>query len=149
MESTAARPTAHDQGQGHEQQEDHTSAQTNPQQSNTQAIQQQQAGQQAGSAAVAATAQAPNPISAPDLNALSQGDLASLSLQNLPADLNLMPLLGPDGNPLSDQDLINLPFMMPMNMDGSGGMMNMPIMPQNMITNGTLFLLSASKGQPD
>lgn len=60
-----------------------------------------------------------------------------------------MPLLGPDGNPLSDQDLINLPFMMPMNMDGSGGMMNMPIMPQNMITNGTLFLLSASKGQPD
>lgn len=57
-----------------------------------------------------------------------------------------MPLLGPDGNPLSDQDLINLPLMMPMMMDGSG-MMNMPIMPQNNITNGMPFLPSVWQGE--
>lgn len=47
-------------------------------------------------------------------------------------------MVGPDGNLLSNEELMNMPLMMPMMMDGSG-MLNMPSMPQNNITNGRLL----------
>lgn len=144
MEGSASTGQGQDQGQGKEQQDNRTSNEANPRQSNTQPQQQSEAGQQATVAT--ATAQAPAPIPAPDLNAIPQGDLANLSLQGLSSDLNLMPMLGPDGNILSDQDLMNMPLMMPMMLDASG-MMNIPSMPQNNITNGTLLSPSADQGR--
>lgn len=51
--------------------------------------------------------------------------------------MNLLPMVGPDGNLLSNEEIMNMPLMMPMMMDGSG-MLNMPSMPQNNITNGML-----------
>lgn len=75
----------------------------------------------------------------PDLNALPQGDLANLTLQGLPADLNLLPMLPQDGSLLTDEQLMNLPLMMPMMMDNNG-MLNMP---QNGMTNGTSLPVAA------
>lgn len=90
---------------------------------------------QATGAPHAASVQAPASIPVPDLNALPQGDLANLSLQGLPADLNLLPMLPQDGSLLTDEQLMNMPLMMPMMMDNNG-MLNMP---QNGMTNGTFL----------
>lgn len=150
MDSTAAPPTA--QGQAQAEQPANTQAntqQSETQQPNTQPDQSQLDQQESTTTAAApapasapapapaATAQTPASIPAPDLNALPQGDLANLSLQGLPTDMNLLPMVGPDGNLLSNEEIMNMPLMMPMMMDGSG-MLNMPSMPQNNITNGML-----------
>lgn len=138
MDSTAPPPTAQDR----EQVKHDEAAQANAQhpetrQSNTQP-QQSQSGQEAITTAAAAAAQTPASIPAPDLNPLPQGDLSNLPLQPLPADLNLLPMVGADGNLLSSEELMNMPLMMPMMMDG-GGMLNMSSLPQNNITNGRLL----------
>lgn len=142
MDSTAPPPAA----QGQEQAEQAANDQANTQQSdiqqpNTQPHQSQPDQQQPKSAAAAAAApaaeQTPASIPAPELNALPQGDLTNLSLPGLPTDMSLLPMVGPDGNLLSNEELMNMPLMVPMMMDGSG-MMNMPSIPQNNITNGRL-----------
>lgn len=158
MESTPAPPTA--QGQAQAEQPANTQAntqQSDNQQSNTQPDQSQVDQQKSTTAAAPASASAPAPtpalapaaaaqtpasIPAPDLNALPQGDLANLSLQGLPTDMNLLPMVGPDGNLLSNEEIMNMPLMMPMMMDGSG-MLNMPSMPQNNITNGMMSCVAS------
>lgn len=79
-----------------------------------------------------------NVVPVPDLNSLPQADLSTLPpLQGLPTDISLLPMMAHDGTLLTDQDLMNMPLMMPMVMDGNG----MPNMPQNGITNGTSALI--------
>lgn len=154
MDSTAAAAAPTVEGQAQAEQPANTQAntqQSDTQQPNTQPDQSQldeqtntttaaPAPATAPAPAAAATAQPPASIPAPDLNALPQGDLANLSLQGLPTDMNLLPMVGPDGNLLSNEEIMNMPLMMPMMMDGSG-MLNMPSMPQNNITNGMLSYL--------
>lgn len=79
-------------------------------------------------------------VPAPDLNSLPQADLSSLPpLQGLPADMNMLSMIPQDGTLLTDTELMGMPLMMPMMMDGSN-MVNLP--PQNGITNGMFALTS-------
>ncbi|ROW13076.1 hypothetical protein VPNG_05976 [Cytospora leucostoma] len=114
-------PAATAQGQ-----EDKASSQINPQPSQS-----------------ARTAQAA-PV--PDANAIPQGDLSNLSLPaELPADLHSF-MMPHDGSMLGAHALMNMPMMMPMTfggMDGSmdaHGLLNMPHLPQNGISNDEIAL---------
>lgn len=87
-------------------------------------------------------APAPAPAPAPDANAIPHGDLSNLPMQTgLPADLNSF-MMPQDGSMLGPDALMNMPMMMPMMMGGmdgsmdSNGLLNMPQMPQNGISNG-------------
>lgn len=78
----------------------------------------------------------------PNANAIPQGDLSNLSLPpELPADLHSF-MMPHDGSMLGADALMNMPMMMPMafgGMDGSmdaHGLLNMPHLPQNGISNG-------------
>lgn len=79
---------------------------------------------------------------APNANAIPHGDLSNLPLPTqLPADLNSF-MMPQDGSLLGHDALMNMPMMMPMMMGGmdgtmdANGMLNMPQMPQNGISNG-------------
>lgn len=121
-----------------------TSQASAQQQPNTQSAQPATAAETAPTAPTQTTSAIP----APDLSALPQGDLANLSLHGMPADLNLLPMLPQDGSLLSDEQLMNMPLMMPLMMD-AGGMLNLPNMPNmaglapNNMTNGKRFLFCA------
>lgn len=78
----------------------------------------------------------------PNANAIPQGDLSNLTLPpELPADLHSF-MMPHDGSMLGADALMNMPMMMPMafgGMDGSmdaHGLLNMPHLPQNGISNG-------------
>ncbi|KAK7742078.1 E1 ubiquitin-activating protein aos1 [Cytospora paraplurivora] len=82
----------------------------------------------------------------PDATAIPQGDLSNLSLPaELPADLHSF-MMPHDGSMLSADALMNMPMMMPMTfggMDGSmdaHGLLNMPHLPQNGISNDEIAL---------
>lgn len=61
----------------------------------------------------------------------------------------MLPMLGPDGNLLTEQELMSMPLMMPMMMDGTGmmNMPSMPSMPQTNITNGMLLFPKPSQAE--
>lgn len=74
----------------------------------------------------------------------SQNNLQHFPLQgNLPAHLNLLPLLPQDGGVYSADVLMNMPMMMPMMMDTNGAL---PGVPQSSISAGkSCFSPSASR----